>query len=121
MTSPVAYAKAFPTETSEGYLWDVSCLDCEKSIGTMHSKTLQSAVIANLDKGGIKCPECRAVSCDICGDNHLLSRGKRPGKYQVDKWPKEVKLCQVCVLALEASGRAVKRLGEDKLRTKELA
>lgn len=49
-------------------VWEVYCVDCLKSIGTMTGDTLQAAIRANQDKGGIKCPECRSGSCVDCGD-----------------------------------------------------
>jgi len=106
------YARAWPTETSEGYLWDVFCLDCEKSIGTMHSVTLQEAILAMSNKGGVKCPNCRAVSCDHCGENHLVSRGRPPNYWNIPGLPSPVKLCYLCKEECRSSGRVATLAGQ---------
>lgn len=116
MKNSIAHVVAFPTETSEGYLWDVSCVDCSENIGTMHSRVLQKALVACFAKGGIKCPSCRAVSCEICGTNILLSRGTMPTTYKVSMWPNPMRLCGVCFLELEQSDTPIV---EDKEGTKK--
>ena len=117
MRDAIVHVKAFPTETSEGYLWDVSCVDCDESIGTMHSQTLQKAILATANRGGVKCPSCREVSCESCGDNVLLSRGETPTIYNVGVWPKPMKLCWICVQEIEQRGSPAV---VDKLETKNL-
>lgn len=47
--------------------WEVFCTDCHKSIGTMTGNDVIRAILATRKRGGIKCPECRGVSCVRCG------------------------------------------------------
>lgn len=46
--------------------WSVICYRCDGSIGTMTPDTLQRAIMATADKGGVLCPTCRAKSCKQC-------------------------------------------------------
>lgn len=46
---------------------DVYCVDCQSSIGTMKNDTLIRAIVHNCHRGGVKCPQCRARSCAVCG------------------------------------------------------
>ena len=47
--------------------WRVWCINCWKEIGTMDGDTLAAAMLWAAGRGGVKCPECRAVSCKTCG------------------------------------------------------
>lgn len=47
--------------------FEVFCLRCMRSIGTMNGDTLSSAIEANRQRGGVLCPECRKASCRYCG------------------------------------------------------
>lgn len=48
--------------------WEVFCLRCAASIGTMSSEMLRDAVFLTKQRGGILCPDCRANSCAKCGN-----------------------------------------------------
>ena len=45
----------------------VTCPICWVDMGTMSGETLQRAIMHNLDRGGVMCPECRHTTCDFCG------------------------------------------------------
>jgi hypothetical protein len=47
--------------------YEVFCVDCRKSIGTMTPGGVQRAILVNRARGGIKCPDCRKNSCARCG------------------------------------------------------
>lgn len=46
---------------------EVYCVDCSKSIGTMTGKILLEAIVRTHERGGVKCPDCRRLSCGVCG------------------------------------------------------
>jgi hypothetical protein len=59
-----AYAEAYrQNEVS----WLVFCSDCHGEIGTMTGETLLRAILNTANKGGVKCPDCRKISCARCG------------------------------------------------------
>jgi len=41
-------------------------VDCKAEIGTMDGDTIRKAIIHNIGKGGVKCPNCRAHTCKSC-------------------------------------------------------
>jgi DNA-directed RNA polymerase subunit RPC12/RpoP len=61
-------------------IWEVWCCDCQKSIGTMNSSFLMAALRHAATKGGVKCPDCRKVSCVACGTplNEKEMKGDSP-------------------------------------------
>lgn len=73
-------------------IWEVFCCDCRKSLETMNYETLSRAMWATREKGGVKCPECRKLSCRRCGA-YLSEREMGSG---------DAKLCWVCELYLAA-------------------
>jgi hypothetical protein len=103
----VGYVRAVPKELEGHCLWEVYCIDCNESIGTMHPVTLQTAILHNLGRGGVKCPECRSASCDGCGDNGLLSRGRKYRMYRVKGLKGVYRLCPICIMEFMDDGRSV--------------
>lgn len=47
--------------------FEVFCVDCRCSLGTMTGDTLSSALVSCTGRGGVKCPKCRENSCRGCG------------------------------------------------------
>ena len=66
---------------SQGYVqplgsWTMICQACKCEIpGTISAELFQEAYHRNINRGGIKCPECRAKSCKRCG-MHLPEMSK---------------------------------------------
>lgn len=54
-------------------VWEVSCITCKGSIGTMNGATLMKAVMFACDKGGVMCPDCRLLVCQQCGSGLVPS------------------------------------------------
>lgn len=58
--------------------FEVFCNWCRVSIGTMHFSAIREAIFNTLGRGGVRCPNCRFVTCDLCGiwrggeDTHQL-------------------------------------------------
>lgn len=61
-----AYARAIRLNE---WQWEVFCNDCRQSIGTMTGDILSQAIIRTANRGGVKCPDCRKISCTVCGIN----------------------------------------------------
>lgn len=57
------YVNATRTEIGT---WDIKCIDCFNSIGTMLGSTMLSALVFGQSRGGIKCSECRKKACPKC-------------------------------------------------------
>jgi hypothetical protein len=46
----------------------LECVSCHKVIdGTMTYEIAMQAIMKNSARGGVKCPECREMSCAVCG------------------------------------------------------
>lgn len=69
--------------------YDVYCVDCGYFIGRMGGEDVQRAIMITAGRGGVKCPSCRATTCDECGSRVRgeLSNGPLAGS----------KLCWFCV------------------------
>ena len=63
--------------------FEVFCIDCRSSIGTMDGETLRRAIIHPGSRGGVKCPDCRKNSCKRCG---RLVRDDERGKVELCWW-----------------------------------
>lgn len=50
-----------------GPIYEVYCVDCGSSIGTMTGDMVARAIHHNLTRGGTKCTVCRERSCQSCG------------------------------------------------------
>lgn len=70
------FAEARRTEIGN---WEVFCVDCRDSVGTMTGRIFQRAMIFGLSRGGVKCPDCRKKSCPRC-----------------QYWNEEGTLCAIC-------------------------
>lgn len=55
--------------------WDVQCLRCYDSIGSFSSEGLRRAIHNTRFRGGLLCPDCRAASCSICGQEYVEKEG----------------------------------------------
>ena len=82
----IAYAQHLNTRD----IWEVQCLRCSESLGTMTYATVLTAIEFNRNRGGVLCPECRAASCIRCGTK-VLEKGEINSTY-----------CPVCTLEVEA-------------------
>ena len=49
-------------------VYRVACVDCRVDLGTMTAEILRRAIIFAIEFGGVKCPDCRAISCNSCGE-----------------------------------------------------
>lgn len=57
--------------------FEVFCIRCRESIGTMTGDDVSSAIQATRERGGVLCPKCREASCKHCGA--LLSGNSKDG------------------------------------------
>ena len=72
--------------------WEVFCNRCGKTLGTMTGSGVQDAVLSTLGRGGVLCPDCRSMTCDICGEPASVTEIENPaGKED------RVKLCDGCL------------------------
>lgn len=80
--------------------YQMVCRDCLKEIpGTIDQLSLRLAIISNANRGGIKCPECRAKSCDMCGGQNVLEAMVWPTAKPGFGYTHEiVNLCKLCCL-----------------------
>lgn len=80
--------------------YQMVCRDCLKEIpGTINQLALRIAIIANANRGGIKCPKCRAKSCEKCGGQHELQSVVWPAAYHGFGYNHKIlRLCKVCHL-----------------------
>jgi len=78
-------------------IWEVLCVDCLQSIGTMSYDTLRASIRHNTQRGGIKCPKCRETSCRRCGLQLDGIEGDRG----------DDKLCKLCGLEVRHLGVAL--------------
>ena len=77
--------------------YDVVCNFCHSSIGTMDFAAVRSAIFSTIGRGGVRCPDCRKSTCDVCG-THCIDREE----LSIVKGPKgEVRACFICQVALE--------------------
>ena len=77
-----------PTRTGT---FQLVCVECRQEIpGTITLSDAAAAGRAMAQKGGVKCPECRAKSCPRCGSGKvsLTATPQRPNKT----------LCTICHL-----------------------
>lgn len=47
-------------------IWDVFCMRCKTSIGTMNVETMTKAIDWAKNRGGVMCPSCRNQVCNEC-------------------------------------------------------
>jgi hypothetical protein len=55
---------------------DVKCADCHRYVGEMTPDVFTRALYYSLSRGGIKCPDCRALSCKLCGRRDSKTEGR---------------------------------------------
>lgn len=60
-------------ESLEG-VYEVFCVNCNESIGTMRADFILRATLANSNRGGTLCPRCRKQFCDVCKTVHETKR-----------------------------------------------
>ena len=82
-------------ESYDGPIFEVFCVDCGVSIGTMTGHTVQAAIHSTAHRGGVKCPPCRALSCYTCGVPLWL--GNRTDTYMA-RGGGVIRECKVCGL-----------------------
>lgn len=94
----------------EGPRLEVFCNRCDMSIGIMDHVTVVRALFNTLGRGGVLCPSCRRVTCDVCGRQPADKRSLFVDERLVKS---EIKMCAPC-----ASSYAEL---EDKLKELSLA
>jgi hypothetical protein len=72
-------------------VYELFCVDCRKSLGTFNGSGMLAAMRHPASIGGVKCPECREMTCTNCG------------ALQLEKPPIRG-LCFFCRERLDASG-----------------
>lgn len=97
--------------------FDVYCCVCSKGIGTFTSEILTHAIMKSLDRGGVRCPECRKLTCQFC---YVISEDRKPLTtvlFRLGEGKSEVmKVCSICRLEVEEdpqSGIVVTEFSED--------
>lgn len=83
---------AIPVEP-EGY-YVVYCAACQNTIGKLSAQQVTEAIIATLGRGGVLCPQCRSVTCDLCGTLGMVQKVQFPRKEEL------VSVCLDCAKAL---------------------
>ncbi len=82
-------------------VWEVFCVDCNLSIGTMSGLSVTKAIMHNLQRGGVKCPDCRASSCQGCGLNLLKCDRGGLATLEIAEEYERMRLCSLCQLEME--------------------
>lgn len=84
--------------------YDVYCTTCSQHLGTFTGEVLARAILHNLDRGGVRCPECRRKTCQFC---YVMQENAKHLKTFFAKDKKVKNICSVCTLEMEHSARVL--------------